>query len=64
MNKRGRMMNEEGFMRRDDTMKKHELNLEEKIVFGKFSLCITQPPKKITRVAIYTSNTMVRKITN
>ena len=40
MNKCERMMNEEGFVCRDDTMKEHELNLEEKIVFEKFSLYI------------------------
>jgi len=50
-------------MCRDDTMKEHELNLEEKIVFEKFSLYINQS-KKITRVAINTSKTMIRKITN
>jgi len=46
MNKCGRMMNEEGFVCRDDTMKEQELNLEEKIVSGKFSLSINQLNKK------------------
>ena len=35
-------MKEEGFVCRSDTMKEHELNLEKKIVFEKFSLCIDQ----------------------
>ena len=49
MNKCERMMNEEGFVCRDDTMKEHELNLEKKqfLEISPYAiLCIDQSIKK------------------
>ena len=53
MNIHGRMMNKEGFVCKDDTMKEYELNLEKKKVSEKFSLCIHQSIKKRLQELLY-----------